>query len=338
MTDTGVIILVHGSRGERGAAEISQAFHRLSRGVSAFITPNVEIIGAALQFNQPDLEQAAAALVQKGAGRIIVVPYFLFPGRHITEDIPETIAGLERRHPRTRFLVTGNLGLEESFIDVLATRLLETAPDLAPERYLTPVAPGDIELKSLEIVARILPPLDVTPDELTIIKRIVHATGDRHIAPLVRFHPEAVAGALAAVRSGRPIFTDVRMLAAAISRRAASFGCAVHCALDEPEDPGTVRDPAMTRTAAAFQRLGHRLDGAIIAIGNAPTALLSVLDLIAAGKTLPAVVIGMPVGFVQASESKEQLMQLDVPYISIAGTRGGSPAAAAAINALFRLA
>lgn len=195
-----------------------------------------------------------------------------------------------------------------------------------------------IEAQSLAIIDELLPPLSCSVSERQVIKRIVHATGDPQIAELIKFHPHAVATGVAAIRDGKPIFTDGRMTAAGINKRqiARKFSCSVYCALDEfaalqPTDINT------TRSAAAISALGPRLKGALVAIGNAPTALLALLDLIDNG-ILPSIVVGMPVGFIQAEESKIELTKRSVPYITISGRRGGSPAAAAAINALLWLA
>jgi precorrin-8X/cobalt-precorrin-8 methylmutase len=135
------------------------------------------------------------------------------------------------------------------------------------------------------------------------------------------------------------MFTDVRMVAVGINHRLAQkFGCSIHCAFDEPDVMRQAQDQGTTRSAAAIRSLGMRLNGAIIVIGNAPTALLALLELIDGGDILPALVVGMPVGFVQASESKAELMKRDIPYISIEGTRGGSAVAIATVNALLNLA
>ena len=338
MTKTGVAILAHGSRGERGMAEITEVLHRLSRGVSSFLAPGVEVVGAALQFNHPNLDEAVAYLVGQGATRVVIVPYFLFPGRHITEDIPHFVKSLKAVYPEIYFVIADNLGLDEYFIDLVAKRILEAAPELSRDAQISPGSPEAIESQSMAIVTELLPPLSLAEEELAVVKRMVHTAGDRHVASLVRFHPTATTAALSAIRLGRPIFTDVRMVAVAINRhRAAEFGCALHCALDEMNSARTARGKESTRTAAAFRLLGKRLSESIVVIGNSPTALLALLEMITQQRVTPALVIGMPVGFVQAKEAKEKLMEGNIPYISMVGTRGGSALAAAAVNALLRL-
>ena len=153
------------------------------------------------------------------------------------------------------------------------------------------------------------------------------------------FPVHAVSVGIAAIREGKPIFTDVRMVAVGINYHLTQeFGCSVHCALDEPGMMKQAQEEGVTRSAGAIRWLGRKLDGAIVVIGNAPTALLALLDLIDSGDVRPALVVGMPVGFVQAEESKAELTKRDVPYITVEGTRGGSAMAIATVNALLKLA
>ncbi len=196
---------------------------------------------------------------------------------------------------------------------------------------------SDIEAKSLAIIDELLPPLGCSDAERQVIKRIVHATGDPQIAKMVKFHPDAVDAGVATIRAGKLIFTDSRMTAAGINKRqiAREFGCSIHCALDEVEELQHI-EKNITRSAAAILAIGLRLNGALVAIGNAPTALLKLVNLIDNGIS-PSLVVGMPVGFIQAEESKVELTRRSIPYITIIGKRGGSAAAAAAVNALLRL-
>jgi len=336
MPQTGVIILCHGSRGEQGALEVAETLRRLTGGVKPFLSPGVEVIGAALQFNHPTLEEAASSLVGRGVERIVIMPYFLFSGRHITEHIPELIEKFKGIYPGRQFIVATPLGLEEHFITRVAGRIEEAAPELSPNTRPSLSSPEDIERQSMEIVERLLPPaLDVSAEERLVVKHIVHAGGDPQLASLIRFSPSAVSSGLSAMAKGSPVFTDVRMVAAGINRRRAeACRCPVSCALDENKEP----NPDTTRAAAAMRHLGKRLNGAVVAIGNAPTALLSLLELIDNDGIKPALVVGMPVGFVQAKESKDELMNRDIPYITIAGTRGGSALAVATVNALLKIA
>jgi len=340
MDQTGVIILAHGSRGERGIMEVVEALRRVTNGVKSFLSPEVAVVGAALQFNHPDLEEAVETLAAQGVSRILIMPYFLFSGKHITEHIPELVEKLKVIYPDKQFIITSPLGLDEHFIGQVVERIEEAVPELLPNTRISPDSPMAIEQQSMKIVEKLLPPLlNMSGKERAVVKRVVHASGDPEVARLMKFSPSAVSSGLSAIADGSPIFTDVRMVAAGINNYLAKgYGCSLSCAMDESEGFKQTKKESVTRTAAAIRHLGMRLNGTIVAIGNAPTALLALLDLIDDGEVKPALVVGMPVGFVQAKESKEELMKRNVSYITVTGTRGGSAMAAATVNALLKIA
>lgn len=205
------------------------------------------------------------------------------------------------------------------------------------ERYGFP--PEEIEAKSFGIIEGGLPPNSWSQGERRVAVRMIHAAGDPSIATEIRFHPEAVARGVGALQGGSPIYTDVKMVAAGISAPLVDrLGSRVSCFIDDPRAAERARSEGTTRAVAAMRLLAPHLAGSLVAIGNAPTALLALLDLVDAGLAPPALVVGTPVGFVSAAESKEELVRRGVPYISLLGTRGGSPVAVAAVNALLRLA
>jgi precorrin-8X/cobalt-precorrin-8 methylmutase len=173
-----------------------------------------------------------------------------------------------------------------------------------------------------------------SPEEESVAVRVIHACGMVDIVAALRFHPEFAAAARAALRAGRPILCDAKMVAHGITRARLPAGNAVVCTLDAPEVPELVRRIGNTRSAAALDLWRDRLDGALVAIGNAPTALFRLLELLDDG-VRPAAVIGVPVGFVGAAESKQALAADGrVPFLIVEGRRGGSAVAAAAVNAL----
>ena len=173
----------------------------------------------------------------------------------------------------------------------------------------------------------------------SLVARLAYAAGDLSIIERVSMSDEAVEAAVASLGRGASIVVDVGMVAAGLSKdRLQALGCSLHVAVSEEGAAELARSERITRTAAGMLLLGGRLDGAVVAVGNAPTALLALLDLVAAGIARPAVVIGMPVGFVAATESKAALATSDVPYVLIHGTRGGSALAAATLNHCLRLA
>lgn len=160
-----------------------------------------------------------------------------------------------------------------------------------------------------------------------IRQRCSIAVGDFAMADLLRFDNDPVPAALQALKAGAPIITDIRMVQIGIQKK--GHKSEVICALDYGAD--IVKERGITRSSAGFLALKERLSGSIVVIGNAPSALLMLCDFVKAG-IRPAVIIGTPVGFVNAAESKEVLRTIDIPSISNEGTRGGTPVAVAAIN------
>lgn len=173
------------------------------------------------------------------------------------------------------------------------------------------------------------------PDEERVAVRIIHACGMVEAAADIAFAPGAVAAGRAALKRGAPILCDSKMVANGVTRARLPADNAVICTLDDPRTPALAREIGNTRTAAAMELWRDRLEGSVVAIGNAPTALFRLLDMIDAGAGRPAAIIGMPVGFVGAMESKEALIERgDPPWLVVRGRKGGSAMTAAAINAL----
>jgi precorrin-8X/cobalt-precorrin-8 methylmutase len=175
-------------------------------------------------------------------------------------------------------------------------------------------------------------------DEADIAVRMIHACGQVEAAQHFRFGHGLVAAARAALVRGAPVLCDAEMVAHGITRARLPAHNEVVCALHDPRVPALAASLGTTRSAAALELWGDRLDGAVVAIGNAPTALFRLLELLAAGAPRPAAVLGIPVGFVGAAESKEALAasRLLIPYLIVHGRIGGSAMTAAAVNALAR--
>jgi len=172
-------------------------------------------------------------------------------------------------------------------------------------------------------------------DEARIAVRVIHASGMVEIVQDLRFGPGFVAAARAALLAGKPILCDSQMVAHGITRARLPAGNEVICTLQEPETRALAARIGNTRSAAALDLWGERMDGAVVAIGNAPTALFHLLELLDAGAKPPAAIIGMPVGFVGAAESKQALLEDGrVPFLIVTGRKGGSAMAVAAVNAL----
>jgi precorrin-8X/cobalt-precorrin-8 methylmutase len=173
------------------------------------------------------------------------------------------------------------------------------------------------------------------PDEEHVAVRIIHASGMVEIARDIVFSPGVVAVARDALNNGAPILCDSKMVANGVTRARLPAHNEVVCTLDDPRVADLARDVGNTRTAAAMELWRDRLAGAVVAIGNAPTALFRLLEMLDASALKPAAVIGMPVGFVGAAESKEALIADGrVPFITIRDRKGGSAMTAAALNAL----
>lgn len=198
--------------------------------------------------------------------------------------------------------------------------------------------PAAIERTSMAEIEQHIAALKLNDGQKAVVKRIVHTTGDLNLADKVLFHPRAVEAGLAALKSGAKVFTDVNMLRAGINlKKLRRYGSTVYCKVHRPEAAEMAKKLGITRSAAAIRMFGSRLNNQLVAVGNAPTALFEVLRLVQQGIAVPALIVGMPVGFVGAAQSKELLTKFEVPYITLPGTRGGSPVAAAVINALVYL-
>ncbi len=200
--------------------------------------------------------------------------------------------------------------------------------------------PAAITAESFRRIDALLAPYGLAGDVYPIVRRVVHTTADLEWVSMLRFHPQAIAAAIAALRERAAIVTDVRMVAAGIgSARVGRLGGMVHCAVDDPAAARLAEEAGITRTMAALRLLAPHLPRALYVVGNAPTALFEVLRLRDEDAIAPPAIIGVPVGFVSTLESKAALMRPErTPWISNVGPKGGSAVAAAIVNALLELA
>jgi precorrin-8X/cobalt-precorrin-8 methylmutase len=180
----------------------------------------------------------------------------------------------------------------------------------------------------------------VPADAEKVAVRMIHGTGQTDLVRDLVIHPDFVSAGRSALEHGSLIFTDAHMVASGITRARLPKDNDVVCLLRDERVPALAREMGTTRSAAAVSLWGDRLDGAVIAIGNAPTALFHLLEMLIDGGPRPAAIVGVPVGFIGAAESKEALASLaadhgiDVPFLTVRGRRGGSAMAASALNAL----
>ena len=197
--------------------------------------------------------------------------------------------------------------------------------------------PMDIENESMRIIEAEVPePRAFAGLEWLVVRRMIHTSADFEMLDLVRFSPGAVEAGVAALAGGCRVFTDTEMARCAIPvRRMEPLGCTVTCLMNDPEVAERARREGITRARAAVDKAAQDMAGGIVVVGNAPTALLRLMELLDGGLAAPALVVGMPVGFVNAAESKDLLSRrTDVPFVTIRGRKGGSPLAGCVVNAL----
>lgn len=198
------------------------------------------------------------------------------------------------------------------------------------------IAPKDIEKRSFEIITELLGSRRLDPENEPVIKRVIHTTADFDFADSLVFSPHAVEQGLRALRAGCDIVTDTQMAKAGISKPALEkLGGRVHCFMSDADVAQEAQKRGLTRAAVSMERAAALQKPCIFAVGNAPTALLRLRELIDDGRVAPALVIGVPVGFVNVVESKEQILSSSVPHIVARGRKGGSAVAAAICNALL---
>ncbi len=200
------------------------------------------------------------------------------------------------------------------------------------------IGPLEIEAESFRIIEEELGPHDFDPDTFKLVQRVIHATGDFSFAENIRIFPGTLEKAISRICSGCSIFTDVNMVAAGISKgMLAQFGGTVNCLVSDKDVAKKAKEEGKTRSEVAMEK-GIATAG-IVAVGNAPTALLKATECMREIKDEERpVLIGVPVGFVNAAESKALLAEKEYPFITSLGRKGGSPVAAAIVNALIRLA
>ena len=199
--------------------------------------------------------------------------------------------------------------------------------------------PDEIERSSFQIIDQEAGTHDFTEQQWSIIRRMIHTTADFEFKEMVRFHPHAVSAGIEAIRNGNMIITDTNMVRVGIRKKEVeTYGGRVKCYIDDPLIHKRAQTEGGTRAKAAVDAAVVEMKGGIYVVGNAPTALLRLIELVGAKKARPALVIGLPVGFVNAAESKAALMEMDYPYISNVGRKGGSNVAASVVNALAILA
>lgn len=195
--------------------------------------------------------------------------------------------------------------------------------------------PMDIENRSFQIIGEEMGEHNFSDEELKIVKRVIHTTADFEYKTLIDISPKAIEGAKEVLKRGAKIYTDTNMALSGINKMALKkLDCNVICYVNEDRVHKEAKEREITRSMAAVE-MAAKENVDIFVFGNAPTALFKLKELIKEGKANPKLIIGVPVGFVGAAESKENLEELNIPYITINGRKGGSTVAAAIVNALM---
>ena len=198
------------------------------------------------------------------------------------------------------------------------------------------VKPMDIEKRSFEIITEILGDTQLDPENELVIKRVIHTTADFEYVQNLVFSEHAVQKGIAALRAGCDIVTDTQMAKSGINKTIlGKLGGQVHCFMSDPDVAAEAKARGITRATVSMERAAKLEKPCIFAIGNAPTALISLHEQMAAGTLNPALIIGVPVGFVNVVESKEMIIASSVPHIVARGRKGGSNVAAAICNAML---
>ena len=201
------------------------------------------------------------------------------------------------------------------------------------------VAPAEIEARSMEIIQSELGERTFPAEVLPVVKRVIHTTADFDYAGNLVFSPGAVEQGVAAIKAGCAVVTDTQMARSGINKRVLErFGGEALCFMSDPDVAAEARERGVTRATVSMERAAKLDRPLILALGNAPTALVRACELLEEGAMKPALIIGAPVGFVNVVESKELLLTETVPYIVARGRKGGSNVAAAICNAMLYLA
>src|SRR3990172_9554587 len=331
---TGVILISHGSKLNSGndglfkGADMLRAMNRWDIVEAAF-----------LQLAKPGFDEVVKKTAENGANRIVVVPLLLFKGNHVFKDIPEMLENEKTKYPQIEFVYANNIGADERIALIAADRIHEVLIEKqygSKQRLEQPQAIVD---ESFEIIDKLVDLESVPELHRPIIQRAIHATGDTEYAYNLIFHPDAVETGIHAVINGKNIVTDVNMVKSGISQNPVEkFGGKVVCKIADKSVINDANTLGKTRATMAMQHSISEMKDGIVVIGNAPTALYEIIDLIKKVSAQPALVIDIPVGFVGAVEAKYALKGISIPYITNTNRKGSSAVAVSIVNAIIKLA
>jgi precorrin-8X/cobalt-precorrin-8 methylmutase len=346
MDKIGLIIIGHGSKLPHNRENLEKLADIL-RKRAAFKTVEISFMVR----NKPTISEAIESLAKKGVSKIVLIPVFLSPGVHTTLEIPEMIEMKEKEpllKERGIELVYGEpLGSDERIAEIIEEKALKALGQEVKEAEVMTdayaiAASNKIVKTSMNLIRQALGDFleNVPASHVPVIERVVHATADPEFAKLLVISERAVEAGVAAIKAGAKIVTDVEMVKAGINEaRVKKLGAEILTYVDDERAVKLAHDESITRSAAAVRlAVKDGLDGAIVLIGNAPTAAFEVADAVRRGLAKPALIVAVPVGYVGAAESKETVSGLTTPFVIVKGRKGGSPIAVAVFNALLTMA
>ena len=346
MDKTGLIIIGHGSKLPHNRENLEKLADIL-RKRTAFNMIEISFMVR----NKPTIPEAIETLAKKGVTKIVLIPAFLAPGVHTTLEIPEMIEMKEKEpllKERGIELVYGEpLGADERIAEIIEEKALKALGQEANEHETMTdayaiAASNTIITTSMSLIREALGDSleNVPASHVPVIERVVHTTADPEFAKLLVISDQAVEAGVAAIKAGAKIVTDVKMVKAGIKEaRVKRFGGKILSYINDERAVKLAHEQSITRSAAAMRlAVKDGLDGAIVLIGNAPTAAFELAHAVKHGLANPALIVAVPVGYVGAAESKETVSGLPTPFVIVKGRKGGSTIAVAVFNALLNMA
>ena len=348
--NVGLILIGHGSKLPHNQENLEK-IAQIMRELSSFKVVEISFMVR----NTPTIHEAIDTIAKKGVTKIVLVPAFLAPGVHTTREIPELIGLKDKESQLSQKgiqLIYGEpIGADECIAVILEEKALKALGEDWEHHHASfkvrsgvniPAASTKIYDKSMTLIRpEIQDVLSKAPkNQIAMIERVVHTTADPEFAKLLVISDKAVDAGVAAIKAGAKIITDVKMIKAGINEaRVRSLGCKVLTYIDDERATKMSVNEGITRSTGAMRlAITDGADGAVFLIGNAPTAAFELAEQIKKGKVKPALIVAVPVGYVGAAESKEEIAKLPVPYIITRGRKGSSTIAVAIFNALLAMA
>jgi precorrin-8X/cobalt-precorrin-8 methylmutase len=337
MGKVAVVILAPGSRHH---GDVVSAMKTNRSRISHLVPPHIHVFFAFLQFNRPKPEEVLRECLKKRVRAVFILPFFLLPGKHVTEDIQAMIADLRKDFPDLEIRLGRSIGSQVWFFDPVLRWILEELHDFywtGKGVKETCCTSSEIRYRSLAFSKSLLRSSEkIEEPARDLLTRLIHSTGDPSITTCVKWSEGGLQEGVKALLDGCDIITDVRMVKAGLREDLVRrLGCNVFCA---SEVSGDAEPTEGTRISRGMRSLAGRFPGSLVAIGNAPSALLTLLKHTKKEDLEPSLVVGMPVGFLHAAEAKALLSRSGLHYVTVMGSRGGSPMAAATVNALLETA